>query len=88
MRVTDTPTGHDYLTDVGMITAGAILQEEEVGRLGDDDPAIGERETRRDIQVVRENRKLIGLAVDIRVLSNNNLIVTLMLVCHDAVGVI
>ena len=71
-----------------MITSRTVFQKEEVRRLGDDDAAMGKGKTCRNIQVIGKDRELVGLAIAVGVFADNNLIVTLLLVFHDAVRVI
>jgi len=64
------------------------LEEDEVRRLRDDHAAIGEDEARRDVELIREDRELVGLAVAVGVFADLDAVVTLLLVFLDAVRVV
>ena len=68
--VVDAPAGHDLGAHVGLVVAGGVLEKKETRRLRDDDAAIGEDETGRDIQLVREDGELVRAAVAIGVFAN------------------
>ena len=88
MGVTDTPAGDDDLTDVGFVIAVRVLEEHEVRRLRDDHSAVGEDEARRDVEMVREHRELVGLAVAVGVFADLDAIVALLLVFLHAMRVV
>ena len=88
VRIADTPTRHDHLADIRMIATGAILQEQKVRRLGYDDTAVGEGEARGDVKMIGENRELVGLAVAVGIFADDDFVMPLLLVFHDAMGVI
>ena len=86
--VSDAPAGHDDLTDVGLVVAVGVLEEDEVRGLGDDHAAVGEDEAGRDVELVGEDRELVGLAVAVGVFADLDGVVALLLVFHDAVRVV
>ena len=49
------PAGAEDLLFVGLVVAVGIFQKEDVRRLRDDHAAIGEDQTRRDVEVVGED---------------------------------
>ena len=86
--VSDAPAGHDDLTDVGLVVAVGVLEEDEVRGLGDDHAAVGEDEAGRDVELVGEDRELVGLAVAVGVFADLDGVVALLLVFHDAMRVV
>jgi len=88
MGIADAPAGHDDLTHVGLVVAVGILEEDEVRGLRDDHAAVGEDEARRDVELVREDRELVGLAVAVGVFADLDGVVALLLVFHDPVRVV
>ena len=67
------------LADVGLVVAVGVLEEHQVGRLGDQDAAVGELEAGRAVQAVGEDGPLVGLAVAVGVLEDQELVVHLLL---------
>ena len=88
MRIADTPAGEDDLTDVGLVVAVGILQEDEVRGLRDDHAAVGEDEARRDVELIGEDRELVGLTVAVGVFADLDAVVALRLVFLHAVRII
>ena len=80
MRIADAPARQDDLADVGLVVAVRVLEEDEGRGLADDDAALGEDDTRGDVEVVGEDRKLIGLAVAIRVLADLDAVMPALIV--------
>ena len=70
VSVADAPALEDRLAHVGFAVAVGVLEKQEPRRLGHDHPAVHEHEARRKIEVVREHRKLVGLAVAVGVLAD------------------
>lgn len=74
MGIGDAPAGVEDFADVGDVVAVGILEEEEVGCLGDDDAALGEDDGRGDIEAGGEDRDLIAAAVAVGVLEDFDII--------------
>ena len=62
--------GRDDFPRVGLAVAVAVLEEEEIGRVGDPDTAVADGDPRGDVQPVGKDRELIGLAVAVGVLDD------------------
>ena len=86
MRVGRVEAGEDALADVGLVVAVGVLQEHQVGRLGDQDAAVGELEAGRAVQLVGEDDHLVGLAVAVGVFEDQELVVHLLLGLPVRVG--
>ena len=61
MRVVAAEAGDDDLALVGLAVAVGVLQEEDVGRVGDPDAAVADGDARGDVQPVGEDRELVAL---------------------------
>ena len=86
MRVGRVEAGEDALADVGLVVAVGVLEEHQVGRLGDQDAAVGELEPGRAVQAVGEDGLLVGLAVAVGVFEDQELVVHLLLGLPVRVG--
>ena len=86
--VADAPAGQHDLTDVGLVVAVGILEEDEVRGLSDDHAAVHEDEARRDVEMVGEDRELVGLAVAVGVFADLDAVIALLLVFLHAMRVI
>ena len=86
--IADAPARDDDLTDVGLVVAIVVLEEDEIRGLRDDHAAVGEDEARRDVELVGEDRELVGLAVAVGVFADLDGVIALLLVFHDAVRVV
>ena len=64
---------------VGLVVAVGVLEEHEVGGLGDEHAAVAELEAGRAVQVVGEDGHLVGLAVAVGVFEDQELVVHLLL---------
>ena len=62
---------------VRLVVAVGVLEEKEARRLADDEPAIGERQAGRDVQLVGEDGELVRLAVAIGVLADLDAVIAL-----------
>ena len=58
--IADPPAGAQHLPDVSLAVAVGVLEKEEVRRRRDEDPAVGEGQARRDVQMVGEDRELVA----------------------------
>ena len=88
VRILDAEAGDDDLTDVGLVVAVGVLEEDEVRGLRDDHAAVGEDEARRDVELIGEDRELVCLAVTVGVFADLDAVVTLLLVFLHAVRVV
>ena len=86
VRVGRIEAGEDSLADVGLVVAVGVLQEHQVGRLGDQDAAVGELEAGRAMQAVGEDDPLVGLAVAVGVFEDQELVVHFLLGLPVRVG--
>ena len=68
--VADAPAGDEILAHVGLVVAVRVLEKKQARRLRNDNSAAGESDAGRDVQLVRENRELVRLAIAIRVLAD------------------
>ena len=73
--VAGAPAGEENLADVGLVVAVGVLEEQGVGRLVDDQAAVGEGHAGGDAQLVGEDGELVGLAVAVGVLADLDLVV-------------
>ncbi len=62
--------GHDDFPKVSLAVAVAILQEENIGRIGYPDPSMADGNSRRDVEAVREDCETVGLAVAVGVVED------------------
>ena len=62
--------GHDDLAGVGLAVAVAILEEEDVGRVGHPDAAVADGDSGGDVQAVGEDGEPVGLAVAVGILED------------------
>ena len=62
--------GDDDLGLVRLAVAVGVLQEEDIGRVGDPDPAGADGDPRGDVQAFGEDRELVGPAVAVGVLQD------------------
>ena len=86
VRVGRVEAGEDPLADVGLVVAVGVLQEHQVGRLGDQDAAVGELEAGRAMQAAGEDDLLVGLAVAVGVLEDQELVIHFLLGLPVRVG--
>ena len=55
---------------VGLAVAVGVLEEEDVGRVGDPDAAVADGDARGDVQPLGEDGELVGLAVAVGVFED------------------
>ena len=75
MRVVDAPAGHDLAALVGAVVAIGVAEEEKAGRLRDHDAALGEHEAGGDVQLLGEDRELVGATVAVGVFADLDAVV-------------
>ena len=75
MRVLDAKTGHGEFLDVRDVVAVGILEEENVGGLGDVATAVSQLDPGRHVETVGEDGGLVGLAVAVGILEYDDLVV-------------
>ncbi len=63
---------------VGFAVAVGIAQEHQVRLLRDVDAAVAELEAGRNVEAVREHRRLVGASIAVGVLEDNQLVVGLL----------
>ena len=85
--VVDAPARHDRRADIGLVVAIRVLEEEELGRLRNNNPPVSEGEARRDVKAVSKHRELVGLTVTIGIFTDDNLIIA-GTVLRDAMRVV
>ena len=63
MRVVAAEAGDDDFSLVGLAVAVGVLEEEDVGRVGDPDAAVADGDAGGDVQAVGEDGDLVDLPV-------------------------
>ena len=76
VRVEAAEAGDDDLALVGLAGPLRVLEEKDVGRVGDPDAAVAEVEAGGDVEAVGEDRDLVELAVAVRVFEDLDTILT------------
>ena len=70
VRVVAAEAGDDDLALVGLAVAVGVLQEENVGRVGDPHAAVADGDARGNVQSVGEDGELVDLAVAVGVFQD------------------
>ena len=68
--VADAPSGHDFFLHVRDVVVVGILEKKEARGLRNDEATLAEDKTRGDVEPLREDRELVGLAIAIGVLAD------------------
>src|SRR5262249_10655015 len=79
MRIARRPAGEQCLAHVRFTVTVCVFQKERVRRLMDDDSTVGKSETGRDAQFVGKDGDLVGPAVAVGVLADEDAIASLAL---------
>ena len=70
VRVPDAPAAVQHLTGVRFVVAVRVLEEQEIRLRRDDDPAVGEGEAARHVEVLGKDGELVRAAVAVRVFED------------------
>ena len=70
MRIANPPSGAEDLPDVRLPVAVRVFQIQHVRRRRHDHASVGERQARREVQPIGEDRELVRLAVAVGVLGD------------------
>ena len=70
MRVVAAEAGDDDLALVGLVVAVGVLQEEDVGRVGDPDAAVADGDAAGNVQPLGEDRRLVDTPVAVGVFED------------------
>ncbi len=77
MGVGATEAGDDDLAGVGPVVAVSVLQEENVGGIGDPDPAVTDGDGRGNVQPLGKHGHFVGSAIAIGVFEDFDAIASL-----------
>jgi len=88
VRVKGTPSVNQHFPHIGLIVPVRILEEQKVWGLGHDNTSIRKHERRRNVQPVGEYGYFISFAVVVRILQNQNPIISFSLIIPNRIGVI
>ena len=86
VRVGRVETADHPLADVGLVVAVGVLEQHQVGSLGDQHALGHDLEAGRAVEMIGEGRLLVGLAVAVGVLEDQDLVVHLLLGLPVRVG--
>ncbi len=70
MGVGTTETCHHNFLMVRSAVSRRVLEKENIGRVGNPDAAVADRDSRGDVQAIGEDRDFVGLAISRRILQD------------------